>query len=172
MDQKSVSTSILSFVLVFSLVFIVVTQLLGIPFWWLFAGVELSGIAPLNSKFDVTVNPESPFNIGDSVLVTVKNVTDQMPVENAQVSIKRDADLIMSYHTDNNGQTTVEYVGEVTIIEVSKDGFDSQIQALPHAPDKWVIDRYWSIISGIISGVAVFFITYRFQNKSTKRKRK
>ena len=176
MDKRRIEISITSFVLVFFLVFIVMTQILGIPFWWLFKGIfPLSGLA-LNSKFDVTVNPEAPVNIGDNVLVTVKNVTDQNPVENAQVSVKRDADVIKSYYTDNNGQATVEYVGEVTIIEISKDGFDSDIQALPHAPDKWVRDRYWSILSGIISciiaDVTVFFILYRFHNKPTRRKQR
>jgi hypothetical protein len=172
MDKKPVGISILSLVLVSFLVFIVVTQILGIPFWWLFRGIFPSSIIPLNSKFDVSVKPEAPINIGDSLVVTVKNVTDQMPVENAQVSVKKDGDLIANYYTDSKGQTTAEYVGEVTIIEVSKDGFDSDIQAIPHAPDKWVRDQYWSIISGIITGVVVSFITYRFQNKPTKRKHK
>ncbi|MCK4222871.1 hypothetical protein KAX01_01115, partial [Candidatus Bathyarchaeota archaeon] len=93
------------FIIVWLLAFIVSTQILGIPLWWVTRGiVPLSGVQ-LYSRFEVSITPEAPRNIGDNVLVTVLNVSDKMPVEGAKVSLGKNGDHIHDYYTNASGQT-------------------------------------------------------------------
>lgn len=165
MDKKIIGYTLAIFVIVRFLVFMASTQVLGIPLWWVTRNFVPLSIVPLESTFDITVNPEAPTTIGDSVLVTVLNASDKMPVEGAKVSIRKNGDHIHDYYTNASGQALVEYVGEVTIIEVSKTDFETVLEAIPHAPAKWVRDQYTSMVVGIISGVAPSVITYLLQNK-------
>lgn len=165
MDKKIIGYTLAIFVIVGFIVFMASTQVLGIPLWWVTRNFIPLSIVPLESTFDITVNPEAPTKIGDSVLVTVLNASDKMPVEGAKVSIRKNGDHIHDYYTNASGQALVEYVGEVTIIEVSKTDFETVLEAIPHAPAKWVRDQYTSMVVGIISGVAPSVITYLLQNK-------
>jgi len=123
MNKKTLAYPLFSLVVVGFLVFIASTQILGLPLWWVFRNlVPLSGIPSPESEFDVTVNPEAPMNIGDGVMVTVRNASDKMPVENAKISVNKNGDHIHDYYTNSSGQTLIEYVGEVTVIKVSKTG--------------------------------------------------
>lgn len=164
MNRKIIGYSLAVFFVVGFFVFMASTQVLGIPLWWVLRGVPLSTV-PLESRFNITINPETPTNIGDSVLVTVLNASDQMPVEGAKVSLRKDGDHIFDYYTNVSGQVLVEYVGEITIIEVSKTDFKTVLEAIPHAPARWVRDQYTSMVVGIISGVATSVTTYLLQNK-------
>ncbi len=153
-------------------VFLVSTQIFGIPLWWVFRGMVPLSIIQFESKFDVTINPEAPMNIGDKVTVTVRNASNNAPVANAKVSVKKDGTYIFDYYTDSNGQTDIEYVGEVTVIEVSKQGFKTLMEAIPHAPDKWVREQNYSIASGVIGGISGSVMTYLLPQKRKKRGRK
>lgn len=155
------------------LVFIASTQVLGVPLWWIFRNFVPFSVTPLESRFDVTINPEAPINIGDDVLVTVLNASDKMPVEDAMISLQKDGNHIHDYYTNASGEALIEYVGEVTIIEVSKTDFKTVLEAIPHAPDKWVRDQYTAMIIGVVSAVVGSVTTYLLQsNKNTKTKRK
>jgi len=145
--------------------FVAFTQVLGIPLWWVFRNIALLSTVQPESRFDMTINPEAPTNIGDSVLITVLNASDQMPVEGAKVSLKKDGDYIFDYYTNASGQVLVEYVGEITVIEVSKTDFKTVLEAIPHAPAKWVRDQSTSMVIGIVSAVAGSVTTYILQNK-------
>lgn len=165
MDKRIIGYTLAIFVIVGFLVFVASTQVWGIPLWWVFRNlVPLSGVQ-LESRFDITINPEAPMNIGDSVLVTVLNASDQMPVEGAKVSLRKDGDHILDYYTNASGQVRVEYVGEVTVIEVSKTDFKTGLEAIPHAPAKWVRDQNTSMVIGIVSAVVGSVTTYILQSK-------
>lgn len=165
MDKKILGYTVAVFIIVGFLVFVASTQVLGIPLWWVFRNlVPLSTVQP-ESRFDITINPEAPTNIGDSILITVLNASDQMPVEGAKVSLRKDGDHIHDYYTNVSGQVRVEYVGEVTVIEVSKTDFKTSLEAIPHAPARWVRDQTTSMIIGVISAVAGSVTTYILQNK-------
>lgn len=164
MNRKIIGYSLAVFFVVGFFVFMASTQVLGIPLWWVLRGVPLSTV-PLESRFNITINPEAPTNIGDSVLVTVLNASDQMSVEGAKVSLRKNGDHIHDYYTNASGQVLVEYVGEVTIIEVSKTDFKTVIEAIPHAPAKWVGDQNNSIVGAIVSGVVGSVTMYILQSK-------
>ena len=148
------------FVGLWFIVFIVATQILGIPLWLVFRGVTTLSMVPTESKFNILITPEVPNKIGDSLLVTVLNVSDQMPVEGAKVSLRKDGTRIFDYYTNINGQTTIEYVGEVTIIEVSKSDFKSSLEAIPDSPEPWVSGMLIAMLVAIVGGVAVSLTTY------------
>lgn len=164
MQRKTIGTFLLIFLSVSFVIFVITTLILGIPLWWVFRLFPLSSTS-LEFKFDVAINPEAPTSIGESVLVTILNASNQIPVEGAKVSLRKDGTHIFDYYTDANGQVLVEYVGEVTIIEISKTDFETVLEAIPHAPAKWVRDQYTSIVAGIISGVVASVATYMLQNK-------
>ncbi len=158
------------------IIFIVTTQIFGIPLWWVFRGVvPLSGV-PMESEFNILISPDAPKNIGDSVLVIVFNASDQMPVEGAKVSLRKDGTHIFDYYTNIDGQTTIEYVGEVTIIEVSKSDFKSSLEAIPDSPEPWVSGMLIAMLVAIVGGVAVSLTTYMLpikrDAKTDKRPRK
>lgn len=171
MKRKIIGYIVAVFIIVGFLAFVASTQVLGIPLWWVLRGVPLSIVQP-ESRFNVTISPETPMNIGDSVLVTVLNASDQMPVEGAKVSSRKNGDHIHDYYTNASGQALVEYVGEVTIIEVSKTDFKTVLEAIPHAPAKWVRDQYTSIVAGIIGGVVTSVTTYMLQSKRKSQDQK
>jgi hypothetical protein len=167
MQKKVLGYTIAVFIILGFLVFIASTQVLGVPLWWISRNFLPFSVAPLESRFDVTINPEAPINIGDDVLVTVLNASDKMPVEGAKVSLSKDGELIHDYYTNASGEVLVEYVGEVTIIEVSKTDFKTVLEAIPHAPDKWVRDQYTAMIIGVVSAVVGSVTTYVLQSKKT-----
>jgi hypothetical protein len=167
---KKLIALLASLIVVFFLVFIILTQILGVPLWWVFRNiVPLSGVS-ISSKFDVTVNPDVPTTIGESITVTVRNMTSEIPVENATVSVYKDSGFINDYYTDNNGETSITYVGEVTVIKVNKEGFDGTVEAIPQVPDKYVRDQNNAIIGGLVSGISSSILIVVLQQRLAKRK--
>lgn len=165
MKRKTVGYIVAVLILIGFFAFLASTQVLGIPLWWVFRGLVPLSIVELEFRFNISINPEAPRNIGESVLVTVLNASNQMPVEGAKVSLRKNGDHIHDYYTNATGQTLVEYVGEVTIIEVSKTGFKTVIEAIPNAPAKWVRDQNISLGIGVISAIVGSITTYILQNK-------
>lgn len=166
MNKKTLIFPFFTSIGIWFLVFIASTQILGIPLWWVGRNlVPLSGIPYPESKFDVTINPEAPMTIGDSVMVIVRNASDKMPVENAKISVNKDGDHIHDYYSNSSGQARITYVGEVTVIKVSKTDFKTLVEAIPHSPAKWVRDEYWSMGIGIISGIVGSVSTYMLQKR-------
>jgi hypothetical protein len=153
------------------LVFVVATQILGVPLWWVFRNlVPLSGVSP-DSKFKITVSPEVPAKIGDSVMIVVRNDSSNMPVANVKLSIKRDGNAIQDYYTDSNGQEEIEYLGEVTVITASKSGFKTVTEAIPTIPDSWRRNENNSIISAVVGASIEFVLGRIFTFKKNTRKR-
>ena len=170
MDKKIIGYTLAIFVIVGLIVFMASTQVLGIPLWWVTRNFVPLSIVPLESTFDITVNPEAPTTIGDSVLVTVLNASDKMPVEGGKVSIRKNGDHIHDYYTNASGQALVEYVGEVTIIKVGKTDFETVLEAIPHAPARWVGDQNTAMAIGIGSAVAGSVTSYMLQTKRKTHK--
>lgn len=80
----------------------------------------------------------------------------------------KDGTNIFEYFTDSNGKAEIEYLDEVTIIEISKIGYSTDIEAIPHAPSEWVRGTYISLIIGIITGCLPLSIDY-FRKKGSKQ---
>jgi len=125
--------------------------------------VPLSIVQP-ESRFEILINT-TPTNVGDEVLVTVLNATNHMPVQGAEVSLRKDGAYIYDYYTNASGQVLVEYVGEVTIIEVSKTGFKTALEAISPNPPKWVRDLNISTVGGVISAVVRSVTMYTLQER-------
>ena len=173
MKRKTI-TLIAVFFGLWLLVFVLITQVLGVPLWWIIRNIYPLETVPIESRFNILISPEAPNYVGDSVIVTVLNASDQMPVEGAKVSTRKDGTFIFDYYTNIEGQTTIEYVGEVTIIEISKSDFKTAIEAIPHAPAKWVRDQNIAMLVGAVGGVVGSLTTYMLSNirKANSEKKK
>lgn len=167
MDKKRLVTVLTVFLLVSIAMFFIVTQVFGVPLWWIIRNIfPLSSVQP--SKLLVTITPQTPSRIGDTVTVTVVNSSSRLPVEGAKVSLMKDGRHIFDYYTDSKGQAFVEYLGEVTCVKVSMTGFDSIIEAIPNAPSRWVRDTYGSLGIAVVGGFVSGLTTYMFQKGKKK----
>lgn len=150
-------------------VFLASTQILGIPWWWVSRGLFPLETMPLESTFVVTFDPKAPSEIGDSVLVKVVNASSKLPVEGVTVSLRKNGDNIHDYYTNASGEAVVEYVGDVTIIEISKTDFKTVLEAIPRSPAIWVRDQYGALLIGVTSAVIGSVTTYMLQTKQKTR---
>ncbi len=158
--------TIIVFLTLLILIFVITTQLLGVPFWWIFSGLKTLSIdPPPESEFSISFTPKTPETIGDEVLVTVCNSSDKIPVKNAKVLLQKDGAHIFDYYTDIDGQTIVEYVGDVSIIQVSKSNFTTVLQAIPNAPEKWVNSSIISLLIAVVGAIVGSLTTYLLENK-------
>lgn len=149
--------------------FLGITQVVGVPLWWTFRNLREMSVIGL-PKLLIEVSPEAPMSIGDRITVTVTNSSSKLPVQHAEVDVSKD-NMSFKFYTDSNGQTTFEYLGEVTVVQAQMDGIDpSSPVALPKVPDAWVRGTYISIIGGaIISGFFSALFTVMFQRTLSKK---
>ena len=172
MQKKTLGTFLLIFLLVSFAVFIVITQILGVPLWWIFGF-----IIPLSTvqkpRLLVSVSPATPLTIGEMITVTVTNSSSQLPVEDAEVLVRKDGTYITTQYTDSEGQVFFEFFGEVTIVVAQKTGIDSSmLTAIPKAPALWVRATLISVGIGVVTGVVSGFTRYMLQKRETTRKTK
>lgn len=168
MHEKKTLGIMLSVIIIISFaVFLGVTQVIGVPLWWIFSGVvELSGVGP--PRLLIEVSPESPMNIGDKITATVTNSSSKLPVENAEVDVIHDS-MNFKYYTDSNGQVVFEYLGEVTVAQAQMNGIgSSQYVALPKVPDVWVRGIYGAIGGAVASGFFGALFMFLFQKRQSK----
>ena len=163
-NKKNLVYTAATFFIVCFLAFIISTQILGVPLWWVLRKLALFSIFQPESRFEIIINT-TPTDIGDEVLVTVLNATNHMPVQGAKVSLRKDGIYIHDYYTNASGQVLVEYLGEVTIIEVSKTGFKTKVEAIPPNPPKWVRNLIISVVTGVVSAVVGSVTMYRLQER-------
>lgn len=157
--------------LVFFLLFVSATQVLGVPFWWIFGFLKPLSVIQL-PKLQVAVSPETPMNIGEIIIVTVTNSSDKLPVEDAEISVMKDG-ISVTLFTEANGQASFEYFGEVTVIVAQKTGIESSTPiSIPKLPDAWVRSTVVSLISAIVGGFVGGVISYLFQQKKITRGKK
>lgn len=167
--RSNLATYAAEFFAISFIIFLAVSQVLGVPLWWIFGNVnELSSVRT-QWDFQVSVNPETPLVIGDNIEVTVKNMTDRLPVDNAEVTVRKDGASLISLQTDSKGQVSFEYPGEPTIITVEKEAFKNSMKVIPKLPDAWVRDLS---VSGIIGPLIGAVITYRLAKRNEKATRK
>ena len=167
MQKKRVVTFLLIFLLVFFVVFIGITQILGIPLWWIFGFLKPLSIVP-QPKLLVTVSPETPLSIGERITVTVTNSSSQLPVNEAEVLVKKDG-MEITLHTDSEGQAFFEYFGEVTVIIAQKTGIESSTPiAIPKLPDAWVRGALISLGSAVVSGIVSGYSANIFRERKRK----
>jgi len=158
--------------LVFFLLFVSVTQILGVPFWWIFGSLKPFSVSPPPPELQVAVSPETPMNIGEIIIVTVTNSSDKLPVEDAEISVMKDG-ISVTLFTDANGQASFEYFGEVTVITAKKTGIESSTPvSIPKLPEAWIRSTIVSLASGIAGGFVSGIIPYLLQKKKTRIRRK
>lgn len=172
MQKKSLATRLLVFLLIFFIVFIGVTQILGVPLWWIFGFLKPFSIGPPPSKLLVSISPETPLSIGEMMTVTVTNSSSQLPVEDAEVSVMKDG-MQINLSTDSQGKASFEYFGAITVIVAKKTGIESSTPvAIPKIPDIWVINVGVSFASAVVSGIVGAFAIHVFQQRRKKTTRK
>lgn len=171
MQKKNIIVFLSVFIAVSFILFIVITQILGVPLWWIFRLFPLSG-TQLQPKLIVKVSPETPLIIGENITVTVTNSSSQLSVEDAEVTVQKDG-MEVTLHTDSNGQAVFEYFGEVTVVTAQKVGFESSMPiAIPKEPEIWIREALVSLLgSGVLSGIASGFITYKLGKRKITRKK-
>lgn len=152
-------------VVVFLTVFIVVTQLFGVPLGWLFGPVP-AAIVPPTRSMDVQVNPATPILPGQEIRITVVDKENHFPIQAAIVGVSKDGSKLIDLYTDEDGLVITEYPGEVTIITVRKEGYSSVMKVVPRLPVKWIM----GIITGIGLASVSAGINYWFLKKRKKKK--
>jgi len=169
MQKKAWGTFFLIFLLVSFAVFIVITQILRVPLWWLFGFIVPLSTAQI-PKLLVEVSPETPFSIGQMMTVTVTNSSSKLPVEDAQVTATKDGTSVTLY-TDSQGQVSFEFFGEITVVVAHKTGIDSSSPvAIPKAPAQWVRDTLLSLVIAVVGGFVGGFTRHMLQKRETTRK--
>jgi len=158
MRKKDVATIVLVFILVFFIIFIGITQILGVPLWWIFGWmIPLSIVQP--PKLVVEVYPDTPLKIGEMITVTVTNSSSKLPVEGAEVSVMKDG-ISITLYTDPQGKAYFEYFGEVTIIIAQQAGINpSTPVSIPKLPDGWIRNTLLSLGIAVVGGVVSGFTT-------------
>ena len=172
MQKKNLVTVLSVFLLVSFVVFLGITQILGIPFWWTF-GFIYSMSTVTAPRLLVTVSPETPLSIGEMITVTVTNSSSRLPVQDAEVSVMKNG-MKITLFTDSQGQAFFEYFGEVTVVVARKTGIDSSRPvAIPKAPDIWVRNTFLSlgiaVVGGFVSGLSTYILQQR-KGKTTKKR--
>lgn len=131
----------------------VVAYVYNVPAWYLLPTfLSLSGI-PLEKKMNVSVQPLVPFSLGDPVTVKVMDARNDASIKDATVKISKDGTNFSPILTDNNGTVIFEYPGETTIIEVSKEGYQTVTKVIPRIPDRWIRADLIQLISNIITWI-------------------
>jgi len=143
------------FFLIFTISFLLLTKVLGIPYWWLFRGVRLTAIHA--SSFNVTITMNRPLVIGDEILISVYDSSGENPVVNATVSLYNDDVHIGDYYTNSSGKVSIEYPGGILGIIINKEGFASYVKSIPETPGEWIRNKF---LAGIISAILSFTITF------------
>lgn len=151
-------------VVVFFIVFIVVTQLFSIPLAWLFGRMIPLSALQLERNMSVEVNPSTPILPGQEIRITVADKENHFPIQAAIVGVSKDGSKLIDLYTDENGLVITEYLGEVTIITVGKEGYSSVMKVIPRLPIKWIM----GIITAVVAGVATDMIIYFFRKKRKK----
>ena len=171
MQKKDIATFLLIFLLIHSIVFISLTQILGVPLWWIIKFFPLMNIAP-PPKLLVIVSPQSPMSIGKTITVTVTNSSSQLPVEDAEVSVMKDGMHIILY-TDSQGQASFEYFGAITVVRAKKTGIEpSTPVAIPKMPDAWVMNILVSFGSAAVGGVIGAFAMHMLQQRRKRTEKR
>ena len=151
-------------VVVFLIVFLVVTQLFGIPLAWLFSWMRPLSAAPLERNMDVEVNPSTPILLGQEITIVVIDKENHFPIQAAKVCVSKDGLRIIELYTNEDGLVTIEYPGETTIITVKKEGYSPVMKVVPRIPDKWIM----GILTAVVAGVATDWIIHFFRKKRKK----
>lgn len=164
MHKKDVVTFFLVFVLVFFVIFIGITQILGVPLWWIFRGVRpLSIVQP--PKLIVEVSPDTPLNIGEIITVGVTNSSSKLPVESAEVSLTKDG-MSITLYTDSQGKAYFEYFGEVTVVTAQKTGINpSTPVSIPKLPVGWIRNTSLSLGIAVVGGVVSGFTNHLLKQR-------
>ena len=170
MQRKNVLTFFLVFLSVSFVAFIGISQILGIPLWWIFGFLKLGSIIP-TPKLLVSISPDTPLSIGEMITVTVTNSSSQLPVEDAEISVSKDG-MHITLYTDSQGQASFEYFGAITVVVAKKTGIESSTPvAIPKIPDAWVMKTVISLGSAVVGNVVGAFAVHLFQQRKKKEGR-
>lgn len=152
---------------------IIFSAVTGVPLWFLWPFHQLS-IAPSQGVMTVKVNPTAPGTVGQSVVVTVLDAGNHIPVEGALVKIVFNNFNYYNTTTNSNGTMQFPYPGATTIVYVSKDGYqDAEPTPLPQIPDSWVTTRDYQTVTWVLGLIGTWGPALYLQRKlPTQRKRK
>jgi hypothetical protein len=166
MQKKKLASFLTVYIVVALVLFVVITQILAIPLWWIFGFVTRLSTVGLPTLV-LKVSPDNP-SPNENVIVTVTNSSSQLSVENANVTVQQSG-TTMTLYTDSNGQVVFRYLGEITIVNAQKSGFQSSnYAAIPSAPHGWVNGVLSSIGASIVSGLVVAFASDRLTKRRAK----
>ena len=129
--------------LVFSVVFLSLNFVFGIPLWWMLPP-QLSMMN--TNEVNIQVLPDTPKTFGEMVTVTVTNLTDQTPIAGIQVLVMPQGMSTVTLTTNSTGQASFPYVEQITEVQVSEPQItgdtSSAMFVVPSRPTAWVDGRY------------------------------
>jgi hypothetical protein len=143
-------------VCVWGVVYFVALEVQGVPVAWVLSRLRLLSVA--QGKLSVTVSPEVPAMLGDSVTVVVVDSQTLQPVEGASVTVSKDGSHVYDLQTDEKGTTSFAYPGEATIIVISKLAYATETIVIPRIPDSWIRGEADAWIAGTVSAIVAALV--------------
>ncbi len=172
MRKRNLGYSFLGGALVFVAVLLLLIQVLGIPFWWVF------GIGNTqDGTWIISVSPENP-RIGENVTVGVAEGTHNIfLVDNATVTITRHGMQTQIVCTNKDGAATFVYPGDATVIRASVqygNSFNNATRhslyiAIPKTPPTWVKNCWIAVSGAIATGFFAAIATFTLKKNWTKK---
>jgi hypothetical protein len=174
MAKKSIGYSFLCGALTFFVVLLLLIQVFGVPFWWVF------GVGNTQEGWwIISVSPENP-RVGENVTVGVAAGNFNIfLVENATVTITRNGMHPLTVYTDKSGEATFPYPGDGTVIRASNwwgNSFHNATEqanhslyvAIPKTPITWVRNCLIAISGAAALGFVVGISTFTFRKTEPK----
>jgi hypothetical protein len=159
--------------LVFSVVFLSLNFVFGIPLWWM-APKQLS---MMNTNYvNIQVLPDTPKTFGEMVTVTVTNSTDQTPIAEVQVLVMPQGMSTVTLTTNSTGEASFSYTDQIAEVQVSQSAPDgtsfSAMFAVPSRPTAWVNGRYEAWGLAAFSCGLTTFLAWLIPPRKVKIKRR
>jgi hypothetical protein len=136
-------------------VFLVFIQILGVPVWWVFGGLNT-----YDYNYHVYLHPENP-EIGDNVTLQIsswgayKGNSWFYNVSNAAITVEANGMESYTVTTDKNGIASFVYEDQPTVLRANYGSSHSQYITIPATPISWQIDCQIAFVGAVCSGLFV-----------------
>lgn len=138
----------------------------GLPFGFLVGLLPPFNVA--DKSLHISVEPKTPTNVGESIVVTVRDNLDG-PAQYANVTITHES-FIYTTLTDEKGQTEkMEFLGPVTYVVAQKQGFRGDYVILG-IPDVWNEVKAKASSDGVVGGIVGAAATVLIQRFISQKK--
>jgi len=165
--KQRVNVVLILLLLMFLMPFVdayLLSYIFDIPYWYLRPYFFPFSVVPILRKLKVTVEPSVPLVIGEKISIKVVDALNGTPIEYAKVIISKDNEFSIDLYTDKNGTVTFDYLGEITIIKVTKEGYHMVVKVIPKIPDRWIRTLLYKKLfnsSTYVIGIIYILIRYR-----------